>query len=65
LVVLAASAWLAALLDGPSLTVTGAPPMGPALPLPGTLDHFDLRFQMARIELPEAEPGFPRNVGLT
>ncbi|HLH88867.1 MAG TPA: cytochrome P450 [Xanthobacteraceae bacterium] len=47
LVSMLASVWLAALLEGSApMALIGAPPLGPAMPLPGTLDHFQLRFQV-------------------
>lgn len=45
LVSLVGSMWLAALLDGNRWTLLHPKPIGPGRPLPGTLDHFRIRFR--------------------
>jgi cytochrome P450 len=48
LVSLIGSAWLAALLDGRKLELANPKKFGPSAPLPGTLDHFSIRFSIRR-----------------
>ncbi|HMQ29230.1 MAG TPA: cytochrome P450 [Chloroflexaceae bacterium] len=47
LVLLVSSAMLASLLDGRSFRLSGPPRLGPARPLPATLDNYGLRFAPA------------------
>jgi cytochrome P450 len=45
---LIAGGWLAALLDGERLAVIAPADVRPDAPLPGTLDHFSIRFRVLR-----------------
>jgi cytochrome P450 len=47
-VALIGGAWLAALLEGGPFRLASATKLAPDAPLPGTLDHFSLRFRRAR-----------------